>query len=74
MNNNKKGITLVALIITVIVLIILAGTTITIALNGNSLFTQAGVARSEWNNAVDEEHAEFNKLNNILIEGNSYIP
>ena len=51
----EKGITLVALVITVIVLLILAGTTITIAVSGESLFTKANAAKTEWNAKVQEE-------------------
>ena len=59
MKNNKrteeKGITLVALVITVIVLLILAGTAVTIAVSGDSLFAKATDAKETWNNKVDEE-------------------
>ena len=60
MNKNdkrraEKGITLVALVITVIVLLILAGTAITIAINGGDIFTKATTARETWNAALEEE-------------------
>ena len=53
----ERGITLVALVITVIVLLILAGTTVTIAINSGDIFTKANTAKSEWNAAVAEEEA-----------------
>lgn len=38
---NERGITLIALVITIVVLLILAGVTITYALGNNGLFTNA---------------------------------
>lgn len=38
---NERGITLVALVVTIVVLLILAGVTVTYALSGNGLFTKA---------------------------------
>lgn len=38
---NERGITLVALVVTIVVLLILAGVTITYALSNNGLFTKA---------------------------------
>ena len=39
--NNQKGITLIALVITIIVLIILAGISINLVLGENGLFNKA---------------------------------
>ena len=55
MVNAKRGITLVALVITVIVLLILAGTAISIAINGGDIFTKAKTATEAWNTAVQNE-------------------
>ena len=53
MKNNNKGITLIALVVTIIVLLILAGITIaTLTDNQNGIFTNAKKARSL--NAVAE--------------------
>ena len=38
---NERGITLIALVVTIVVLLILAGVTITYALGNNGLFTNA---------------------------------
>ena len=53
--NNQKGITLIALIITIIVMLILVGVSVTVALNGG-LFNQAENARGRTLNAVREEN------------------
>ncbi len=41
---NERGITLIALVVTIVVLLILAGVTITYALGDNGLFTSASKA------------------------------
>ena len=38
---NERGITLVALVVTIVVLLILAGVTITYAFSNNGIFTKA---------------------------------
>ena len=50
MMKGQKGITLVALIITIIVMLILVGVSISVALNGG-LFTKAGDASRETKQA-----------------------
>ena len=54
---KEKGITLIALIITVIVLLILAGTAISIAINGGDIFSKSTAAKEEWNEKVANEEA-----------------
>ena len=68
--NTKNGITLIALIITVIVLLILAGTAISISLNGNSLFNKAQDSVSQHNNKVIEEETS---LSNLLTQSDSFF-
>ena len=58
---NKKGITLIALIITVIVMLILVGVTITVALNGG-LFETATNAATET-----QREAERERLTEIVL-------
>jgi len=50
----EKGITLIALVITIIVMLILVGVTITMAVNGG-LFDYAGKAAGDTNNAIKAE-------------------
>ncbi len=69
---NTKGITLVALVITVIVLLILAGVTIMTLFGENGLITMAQKAKSETENAQANTIAEIDslidELNSILNE------
>jgi len=51
---NQKGITLVALVVTIVVLLILAAVSISIAFNGG-IFQQAKNAAQETGTAIDYE-------------------
>ena len=52
---NAKGITLVALVVTIVILLILAGVTITMTLGQNGLFTRAQAARKEYKQSEVQE-------------------
>ena len=64
---DTKGITLIALVITIIVLLILAGVTINMVLNGG-LLTRAQDAATETRGATVEERAEMWKLEWAMLE------
>ena len=61
---KERGITLVALIITIIVLLILAGVTIGQAATGTGLFTRAKNAANAYNDAAADEANQINSLIN----------
>ena len=65
---KQKGITLIALVITVIVLLILAGTAITLSINGGNLFSKTNEAANEWNTAVAKEKTAMKKVLSVLDE------
>ena len=54
---NNKAITLIALVITIIVLLILAGVSIAMLTGENGILTQAQKAKSETENAAKEEQS-----------------
>ncbi len=60
---TSQGITLVALVITIILLLILAGVAINMAINSDGLFAKANEAVEGWNSAVGEEE---NSISNLL--------
>ena len=65
MNKEKikeMGITLVALVVTIIVLLILAGVTITSLLGDNGIIKKAQEAVNKMNDAIQSEQAEINAL------------
>ena len=67
---NKQGITLVALVVTIIVLLILAGVTITSLLGDDGIIAKAQQAADATNTAVQSEQDKMNTLfgdiNNII--------
>ena len=65
---QNKGITLIALVITIIVMLILVAVTINMAVNGG-LFEYAGKAVSETQNAIDKEQE---LANGGITIGNTY--
>ena len=70
--NNAKGITLIALVVTIIVLIILAGVSISMVVGDNGIITQAQRAERETANATVASEEQMNELvdelNGYLIE------
>ena len=59
---NKEGITLIALVITIIVLLILAGVSIAMLAGTNGILTQAQLAKSETEKAAARESLETKML------------
>ena len=59
MLKGQKGITLVALVVTIIVLIILAGISISLILGDNGIITKAKEARNAQSNAEAYENGMF---------------
>lgn len=68
-NRKNAGITLVALVITIIVLLILAGITIS-QLSNSGLFDKSKQAKEEYQNAQDDENDKIAKYNNEI---DSYV-
>ena len=68
---NQKGITLIALVITIIVLLILAGVSIAMLTGENGLLTKAGNAKTE---TTQKEAEEVVKIAVGTILANKYDP
>lgn len=62
---NEKGITLIALVITIIVLLILAGVTIAMLTGNNGILTKSTTAVSDTEKATAEEAIKMEVYNNI---------
>lgn len=58
---EEKGITLVALVVTIIVLLILAGVTISLALNSNGIIGRAKQAENTWQQGSKNEEKAMNE-------------
>ena len=74
---KQKGITLVALVITIIVLIILAGVSIAMLVGENGIITQAQRAKEETEQAKKKEETDLDSMDeyiNGIIKGkDSYV-
>ena len=69
---NGKGITLIALVITIIVLLILAGVSIAMLTGDNGILTQAQNAREKTDKATEEEKIQMAVLGSSL-DNNGYV-
>ena len=56
---DKKGITLVALVVTIIVLILLAGVSINLVIGNNGIIAKAQIAKKNAENAAWLEKAQM---------------
>ena len=66
---NAKGITLIALVITIIVLLILAGVTIATLTGDNGILTQAGKAKDKTTEAESIERVQVEVAGSYGIDG-----
>ena len=63
---NLRGITLIALAVTIVVLLILAAVTISFVLGEDGIINKAKEAANAMNNAVANDQASLNELFNEL--------
>lgn len=54
-NKKERGITIIALVITIVVLLILAGVSISLIINRNEIISKAEVAKQEAEIADEKE-------------------
>lgn len=72
-SKNNHGITLIALVITIIVLLILAGISISLLFGQNGILTMANKAKTTWEQASEKERhqldnaMEYNQVNSLYI-------
>ena len=59
---NEKGITLIALVVTIVILLILAGITINMLFSNGGIFKTAQDAANAWNQATINEQESLNNL------------
>ena len=67
MIKNKRGITLIALVVTIVVLLILAGTSIAMLTGDNGIFSRAKEAKTKNEEATAREKLEI-ELTNLITE------
>ena len=71
---EEKGITLIALVITVIVLLILAGVSIAMLTGNNGILTQAQKSKQETSEVAQKEKEDLVKLEMLANNSNVNIP
>ncbi len=70
---REKGITLIALVVTIIILLILVGVTLNMALSGDGLFSMARKAATDYNQKSVEEKLQLMYAEKIMedVDNNS---
>ena len=63
---NKRGITLIALVITIIVLLILAGVSITMITSQDGILKKATGAKDAQNKAQNKENSQMAAMENMM--------
>ena len=61
-NIQERGITLIALVVTIVVLLILAGVSISLVLNNNGVISKSKDARDQYAGAQTNEYKQFNEV------------
>ena len=71
MFNKERGITLVALVVTIVVLLILAGVALSLTLGSNGLVQKASDSGNVYANAVAKDQAF---ISNVEQQMNTMLP
>ena len=61
-NKQERGITLIALVVTIVVLLILAGVSISLVLNNNGVISKSKDARDQYAGTQTNEYKQFNEV------------
>lgn len=70
-NFREQGITLVALVVTIIVLLVLAGVTVSMVLNNNGIIERSKSAKQEYEVSSQKEQNSLNEVGTYLESINS---
>ena len=65
-NKQEKGITLIALVVTIVVLLILAGVSISLVLNNNGVIGKAKDARNQYGEAQTNDEKSLNEIADLM--------
>ena len=67
-NKQEKGITLIALVVTIVVLLILAGVSLSLVLNNNGVISKAKEAKNRYAEAQTNEEKHLNEVSDWIKE------
>ena len=65
-NKQEKGITLIALVVTIVVLLILAGVSISLVLNNNGVISKSKDARDKYAEAQTNDEKQLNEVSDWI--------
>ena len=65
---QEKGITLIALVVTIVVLLILAGVSISLVLNNNGVISKAKDAKNQYAEAQTNDEKQLNEVSDWIKE------
>ena len=65
-NRQEKGITLIALVVTIVVLLILAGVSISLVLNNNGVISKAKDAKNQYAEAQTNDERQLNEVSDWI--------
>ena len=68
MNKKETGITLIALVVTIIVLLILAGVTLSIAIDNGGLIGRARNAKETYRQAEENDAKALESIDNFMAD------
>ena len=67
-NKKERGITLIALVVTIVVLLILAGVSISLVINNNGVISKAKDARDKYAEAQTNDEKQLNEVSDWIKE------
>ena len=67
-NKQERGITLIALVVTIVVLLILAGVSISLVLNNNGVISKAKEAKNQYAEARTNDEKQLNEVSDWIKE------
>ena len=67
-NKQERGITLIALVVTIVVLLILAGVSISLVINNNGVISKAKDARDKYAEAQTNDEKQLNEVSDWIKE------
>ena len=65
-NKQERGITLIALVVTIVVLLILAGVSISLVLNNNGIISKAKDAKNQYAEAQTNDEKQLNEVSDWI--------
>lgn len=66
MFKKEKGITLVALVVTIVVLLILAGVSLSLVISNQGILTRSKAAATNYTNAAGEEKTQLTNVETYM--------